>query len=95
MPTPETTEIQIGEVVFRLLELGAHARVEVRGMGIPGQRPLLGTLVMTPDEWASMVEHQAQARTAERIVGEIERLAAWPDASVAEIRSVFDGDANE
>ncbi len=41
----------------------AHVTAQVRGHGIPGHRPLLGTLTMTHDEW----ERFANEATANRI----------------------------
>jgi hypothetical protein len=47
--------VSFGCVVMRCDPRGTHYHVTVRGIGRPGQRPLLGTLIMSPEEWHHIV----------------------------------------
>ena len=52
-----------------------HVTLQVRGFGTPGQRPLLGTVVCTPDEATYL---------AEALVAEFRRQFADADVSVVD-----------
>lgn len=91
------TEIQVGSI-FMIAEPtdAPHVLVILRGKGEPGQRPLLGQVTMSREEWQDVCDHIEQDAVDEeafRRIGEAVALVLEaPDgrAAIGAIASIAD-----
>jgi hypothetical protein len=82
---------EIGGIQFRRttpINEGGHVFVQVRGAGERGQRPLLGTLVMSTAEWVAFCEVEPELGTARLTVTEIWRGTTREDAMAVRVEQM-------